>query len=308
MIYKNRKGNNKKIADGKSYPVLEDTELMVFLIATFPGKNRNNIKTLLKNKLVTVDNQIQTQFNLPLRKGQKVEIKPKKDSALQTSYSGLEILHEDRDLIIINKDTNLLTMGTNKEKQRTAYSMLSAHVKKADPKNKIYIVHRLDRQTSGLLVFAKNEHIKNQLQENWNNTIIERTYIGIVEGRFSEKKGTYKSYLFENPKSLIVHSSQNPEKGNESITHYEVLDEKRGFSLLKLNLETGRKNQIRVHMQDLKCPIVGDKKYGATTNPIRRLGLHAKVLAFIHPKTGKLVRFESDIPKEFKNLFGKLNA
>jgi 23S rRNA pseudouridine1911/1915/1917 synthase len=307
MIYKNRRGNNKKIADGRSYPVLENTELMLFLIATFPGKNRNNIKSLLKNKLVSVDNQIQTQFNLPLKKGQQVEVKPKKDSALQTNYSGMEILHEDRDLIIINKDTNLLTMGTNKEKQRTAYSMLSDHVKKADPKNKIYIVHRLDRQTSGLLVFAKNEAIKNQLQENWNNTIIERTYIGIVEGRFTDKKGTYKSFLFENPKSLIVHSSQNPEKGNESITHYEVLDEKRGFSLLKLNLETGRKNQIRVHMQDLKCPIVGDKKYGATSNPIRRLGLHAKVLAFMHPKTGKLVRFESDLPNEFKNLFGKLN-
>jgi 23S rRNA pseudouridine1911/1915/1917 synthase len=285
------------------FKVTTDTELMVFLITSMPGKNRNNIKTLLKDKFVEVDGRVQTQFNLPLKIGQTISIRPRKGSLQQTNYRGLEIIHEDKDIIVINKEAGLLTMASNKEKNKTAYATLSEHVKKSNQDNKIYIVHRLDRETSGLILFAKNEEIKTKLQDSWNDTIQERTYIAIVEGKMEEQAGTVTSFLTESEASMIVHSSQNPKKGKKAITHYKVMNFKKGFSMLKVNLETGRKNQIRVHMQDLKHPVIGDKKYGSTCSPIERLALHAQVIAFNHPVTGRLVRFESPIPKKFLGMF-----
>ncbi len=285
------------------YTVKENTELMVFLLASMPGKNRNNIKTLLRDKFVEVDQKVQTQYNFPLHTGQVVSIRPKKGTLQQSSYQGLEIIHEDADIIIINKEAGLLTMASSKEKSKTAYATLSAHVKKANSENKIFIVHRLDRETSGLLLFAKNEEMKTKLQENWNDTIQERTYIALVEGKVEQKEGTITSYLIESEKSMLVHSSQDPKKGKKAITHYKLMNYKKGLSLLQVNLETGRKNQIRVHMQDLGHPVVGDKKYGSTISPIGRLGLHAQVLAFTHPKNGKLVRYESPIPKKILAVF-----
>ena len=271
----------------EGFKVTIDTELMVFLITTLPGKNRNNIKTLLRDKFVEVDGRVQTQFNLPLKIGQTVSIRPRKGSVQQTN----------------NKEGGLLTMASNKEKNKTAFATLSEHVKKANKDNKIYIVHRLDRETSGLILFAKNEDIKTKLQESWNETIQERTYIAIVEGKMEEQEGTITSYLTESEASMIVHSSQNPKKGKKAITHFKVMNFKKGFSMLKVNLETGRKNQIRVHMQDLKHPVIGDKKYGSTCSPIERLALHAQVIAFNHPITGRLMRYESSIPKKFLGMF-----
>lgn len=304
MKFKSKRPNNKPISSKfEGYTVKSDTELMLFLIASMPGKNRNNIKTLLRDKYVEVDGKVQTQFNFPLKEGQKVSIRPRKGTLQQTQYRGLEIVFEDKDIIVINKEAGLLTMASNKEKNKTAYFTLSEHVKKANKDNKIYIVHRLDRETSGLILFAKSEEVKTKLQESWNDTIQERTYIAIVEGKLEQKEGTITSYLTESEKSLLVHSSQDPKKGKKAITQYKVINYKRGFSLLKVNLETGRKNQIRVHMQDLKHPVIGDKKYGATTSPIDRLGLHAQVIAFNHPYSGKLVRFESAIPKKFLSMF-----
>ncbi len=170
------------------------------------------------------------------------------------------------------------------------------------PENKIFIVHRLDRETSGLLLFAKNEKIKQQIQETWETTIAERTYIAVVEGRVEPPQGTITSWLKESS-ALIVYSHHSSQLGKKAITHYKKLRDNGTFSLLQLNLATGRKHQIRVHMQDINHPIIGDDKYGASENPIRRLGLHAQVLAFTHPKTGKLCRFETAIPGKFLRLF-----
>jgi len=279
------------------FTVQEPSELMLFLISQFPGKSRNNIKSFLSKKLVQVNGTVQSMFNLPLTPGQTVTVgaaAPKQEM----SIPGLKIVFEDKDLIVIHKPTGLLTMGSDKERNRTAYAYLSTYVKKESEKNRVFIVHRLDRETSGLLVFAKSEKIKNKLQENWNDTIIERTYVALVEGNVRKDKDTVRSFLRES-KALIVHSSQNPTYGQEAITHYEVIHRKAGSTLLKINLETGRKNQIRVHMQDIGHPVVGDKKYGAKTSPIGRLGLHAKVLAFKHPTTGEIVRFDTEIPVKF---------
>lgn len=278
--------------------VKEPTELMAFLIQSFPAKSRDNIKSLLKNKLVSIDGLAKSQFNLPLTKGQVVVV-GKKAPVTERTIPGLKIVHEDDAILVIEKPAGLLTMGSAKERSRTAYSYLFDYVRKADEKNRVFIVHRLDRETSGLLVFAKSERIKLKLQKNWNDTILERTYMALVEGCVLKSAGKIESYLRES-KALIVHSSQNETYGQHAVTHYEVVEKNKSVSLLKLQLETGRKNQIRVHMQDIKHPVVGDKKYGAKTNSIGRLALHAHTLCFHHPVTNEVVKFVSKTPKEFK--------
>lgn len=277
--------------------VAEPAELMAFLIANLPHKNRNNIKSLLSNKQILIDGKVYTQFNHPLRPGQEVTVAANRAPEI-TQYRGLTILHEDQNLIVINKQSGLLSMATNKERDRTAYGILSDYVKKENPKNKIFIIHRLDRETSGVMMFARSEKVQRLMQESWNDTIKERTYVALVEGVPQPPKGTVTSYLKES-KALIVYSSQNPDNGQLSITNYTVLKSTADYALLELELETGRKNQIRVHMQDIGHPIAGDSKYGAATNPIGRLGLHAEVLAFEHPITGEAMKFDAPVPKTF---------
>ncbi len=278
----------------------EDT-LLAFLLAKLPQKSRTIVKAVLKERHIFVEGKPVTQFDHPLRPGQSVEVRWDPAAAHKPGQE-LKIIHEDEDLIVIDKPSGLLTVATDKEKRKTAYAMLSAYVKTQDPQNKIFIVHRLDRETSGLLLFAKNEKIKQQIQETWETTIAERTYIAVVEGQVEPPQGTITSWLKESS-ALIVYSHQSSQLGKKAITHYKKLRDNGTFSLLQLNLATGRKHQIRVHMQDIKHPIIGDDKYGAGQNPIRRLGLHAQVLAFTHPKTGKLCRFETAIPGKFLRLF-----
>ncbi|GAB3886394.1 RluA family pseudouridine synthase [Spirosoma agri] len=280
--------------------VVEPAQLMDFLVVNLPHKNRNNIKSLLRNKQILVDGKVYTQFNHPLRAGQTVLVAANR-APETTQYRGLTLLFEDEHLIVINKQAGLLSMATNKERDRTAYSILSDYIKKEDPKNKIFIIHRLDRETSGVMMFAKSERVQKLMQESWNATTKERTYVALVEGVPEPPKGTITSYLRES-KALIVYSSQNPDNGYLSVTNYAVARATPHFALLELELETGRKNQIRVHMQDIGHPIVGDTKYGATSDPIGRLGLHAEVLAFEHPITGEPLRFEAPIPKSFTSV------
>ena len=281
--------------------VEKDAELLIFLLEKMPHKSRNDVKVLLRDKHVFVENKVISQFNQPIKTGQKVEIrweKPPEEQRLR----GLKIIFEDQYLIVIEKEAGVLSMATEKQKENTAYSVLSEYVKKADPANRIFIVHRLDKDTSGIMMYAKSEKIQKALQESWNDNILERTYIAVVEGKVEKPIGKLISYLVES-KALIMYSSQNPEFGQKAITYYETINANKRFSLLQVNLETGRKNQIRVHMQDLGHPIIGDAKYGATTNPIKRLGLHAQILAFKHPVSKETMRFETEIPKVFLGLF-----
>jgi 23S rRNA pseudouridine1911/1915/1917 synthase len=280
--------------------VKEEQELMPFLIANLNQKSRDNIKSLLRNRQVAVCGRAVTQYNFVLKPGDEVSVNWNRIPE-EKHYKGLKIVFEDRDLIVIDKGAGMLSVATDDEKQMTAYRILSNHVKEKDSLNKIWVVHRLDRDTSGLMLFAKSEEVKILLQKDWNDTIIERTYVAIVEGIVEDESGTIESYLFESS-ALIVHSSQNPEKGQKAITHYKKIKSNTYYSQLELNLETGRKNQIRVHMKDIGHCIVGDRKYGAAPSPIRRLALHAKVLSFIHPVSGKKMRFESNIPAKFKHL------
>ncbi len=213
----------------------------------------------------------------------------------------MEIVFEDAHLVVIEKRAGLLTMATDLEKEKTAYSFLSEHVKHADSRNKIFIVHRLDRETSGLMMFAKSAVVQKALQDDWQEAVLERIYVAVVEGRVEKAEGTVTSWLTES-RSLVMRSSPTANEGQKAVTHYRVLHKSAKFSLVEFRLETGRKNQIRVHAQVLGHSIVGDEKYGAKENPIRRLALHAKVLTFKHPVTGKELRFESKVPEEFLRL------
>jgi 23S rRNA pseudouridine1911/1915/1917 synthase len=292
---------SKKTMKIDTFTVEKKDTLLACLLISLPHKSRNVLKAVLRDGQVMVDGTPVSQFDQGLRPGQRIEVRWDKKTPQQQPL-GLNIVYEDQELIIINKPAGLLTIATDKEKRKTAYAVLSNYVKQEDPENKIFVIHRLDRETSGLLMFAKNETIKVQIQENWTTTIDERTYIGVVEGEVQQQEGTIVSWLKES-KAFIVYSSQNPQHGQKAVTHYKKIKGNNTFSLLQINLETGRKHQIRVHMQDIKHPIIGDSKYGSTQSPIRRMGLHAQVLAFTHPKTGKACRFETEIPRKFLQLF-----
>lgn len=212
----------------------------------------------------------------------------------------LTILYEDKELLVLDKPAKVLTVGTDKEKMRTLFYEASMYVKKQHPKNKIFIVHRLDRDTSGIVVFAKKEPFKHFLQEHWDECASLREYYAVVEGRVSPKRGRLVSYLKENSQ-FHVYSTTDKKLGKKAITNYEVIQQTNHYSLLKIQIETGRKNQIRVQLKDIGHPIIGDKKYGATKNPIGRLGLVAQCLKLrIY---GKEYVFETKIPKEFLNIF-----
>lgn len=292
-----------KADKSKSYPVTEPMELLPFLIKNISGAGRNVVKSILAHGQVSVSGKPTTAYNFPLQPGQTVTVgrdRPQDKIPLE----GLTIMFEDEHIIVIKKEAGLLSISSDAapEHEITAYRQLMAHVRQENTKNRIFVVHRLDRDTSGVMMFAKSEAVQQQLQNSWQDTVQERIYVALVEGAVKKEKGTVTSWLKES-KTLKMYSSSYPNDGQHAITHYKVLRSNKNFSLLEVNLETGRKNQIRVHMEDIGHPVVGDKKYGARTRIIGRLGLHARVLAFTHPVTGKLVRFETDIPKLFLKPF-----
>lgn len=211
---------------------------------------------------------------------------------------GLLILHEDKDLIVVDKAPGLLTMATDRESEQTAYYRLTDYVRKGNPKSRerVYIVHRLDREVSGILIFARNIEVKKALQAQWPE--VQKHYLALVKGIPAKPEGVFQSYLVEEGVHR-VHSTKDPTRGKLSETAYTILDHARGVTLLDINLLSGRKHQIRVHLSENGLPILGDKKYGGTGGGARRLALHAKSLTFIHPRTGEPHTFETRIPHLF---------
>lgn len=275
----------------------EKTELLPFLLEKI-DRGRNYVKGVLKRGQVVVDGKTETAHNVVLLPNQQVDIL--KEAPIDHQLSGIDILFEDDDLIVINKASGLLTIASKPhDKQRTAYRELTAYVKLNNPRARIYIVHRLDRDTSGVLVFAKNEQTKHALQNNWHDEVKERSYLALIEGKMNKSQDTITSWLKET-KTHQVYVSPNPHDAKKAILHYSVLETSNQYSLLKINLDTGRKNQIRVQLASIDHPVVGDKRYGAKGNPIGRLGLHAFGLSFKHPTTKKVMRFEAPIPTKLK--------
>lgn len=300
--YKRLKGNRKNVVMLKieRFKAENDGELLDFIMSKFPDRSRNKLKSWIKHKNVEVNNKPETNPFFKILSGDKIEVYPGRVFEGR-ELKGISIVYEDDSLIVIYKPTGLLSVSANKP-SATAYSLLSEHIKAQDPKNRIFIVHRLDRETSGLMMFARNENVQRILQDNWKEMVFERKYIAVNSGVLNRPEGTVTSYLVEN-KAMTVYSTNEPDKGQLAITHYKTLKRRKPYTLMEIVLETGRKNQIRVHMSDLGHPIIGDKKYGSADNPFNRIGLHAWILGFTHPVTGEKMRFESDIPAEFLSLF-----
>ena len=283
-----------------SYTVSEATTLLPFLLVHIKGKSRNNVKSLLSRKLVTVDGRPTSQFDTPLAPGQVVTI-----LSVPAPKSGalpFPLLYEDEHLIVVNKPAKLLSVATDKEKTRTAYHIVTDYVKSQHIDNRIYVLHRLDRDTSGVLMFARDLETKELFQTKWNEIITRRGYRALVEGTPQPDRDTIRSYLVETRTHMIFSGAPGP-GAKEAVTNYQVLKSGGGYSLLDISIDTGRKNQIRVHMKELGCPIAGDKQYGAHTNPIGRLCLHANELSFVHPATGLPITFTAKTPRDFNRVF-----
>ena len=294
MIYTKEHGaDSMKVT--ASYRVETAGPLLAFLLAHVKGQSRNSVKHLLSRGQVLVDNMPQTQFDCPLLPGQTVSLLPQAAQPLP-----FPILYEDGELIAIDKPAGLLSVGTEKEKSRTAYRLVSDHLKDRDGLPHLFVVHRLDRDTSGVLIFAKNQELKNSLQEHWNSLVRERLYLALVQGDTLAPEGIFRSTLTET-KTHLVHSTHR--EGREAVTCYRVLDRRKGKSLLLLSLKTGRKNQIRVQLSEAGHPVLGDRTYGTAPDPLGRLALHACRLTLTAPHTGKLLSFSAPVPREFCRLF-----
>lgn len=292
--------SHRRPAKEYTYHVDNDCMLLDFLLATLKDKSRTTVKSYLAHRQVAINGMPTTQFNTPLHRGDRITIN------FTTGYKmfrhrRLRIIFEDEYLVVIDKGYGLLSMATKNEKTETAYRIISDYVKTNDPEGHIFIVHRLDRDTSGVMLFAKRQRIQEVLQRNWNEAVIERKYMAVVEGALSPEEGEVKSYLKENA-AMQVYSTKNPEEGQLAITRYKTVAGNGRFSLVEVQLETGRKNQIRVHMHDMGHPIIGDRKYGSNCNPIGRVALHAASLRFKHPITGQTLHFESNLPEKFEYI------
>lgn len=277
----------------EKYIVKENEILIEFLKKMFSNLSKNSVKSLLHNEKVFVNGNMTTKYNYELNVGDVVEIREK-------VAKNIDIIYEDKDIIVINKPSGLLTVATEKEKNKTAYHLVMEYLKKKNKNNRIFIIHRLDKDTSGIIMFAKNERAKHLYQDNWNDIVKKRCYYAVIAGKMENKEGTIKSYLKEN--GNMVYSVKD-RSGKLAITEYKVLKERKNISLLDINLKTGRKNQIRVHMKENKTPILGDLKYGEKSKLINRLALHAYKLELVNPVTKKLLTFEINMPNEFKMLF-----
>lgn len=283
----------------KEYIVDEEMILIDYLRKTMTKLSKNNIKSLLSKDMVLVNNTVQSRYDYVVKKGDKIVIRETKIK-VNGYQKDINIIYEDEDLIAINKPAGLLTIATSKEKEYTLYHFASNYVKEKNKNNKIFIIHRLDRETSGIVIFAKNQKAKNLFQNNWDKNIIERRYYAIVEGTLDKKEGTIKSYLTENNEYMVY--STNSKEGKLAITDYNVIKENNKYSLLDINIKTGRKNQIRVHMKENGTIIVGDKKYGSKNNTINRMALHAYKLVLIDPRTRKKITFKTNMPTIFNKL------
>lgn len=275
--------------------VNKNSELLEFLYERL-DMPKKRVKQYLVHGAVYVNEERVTQYNYPLVAGQKITIDTNSKHLKNFPFS---IIFEDDHLLVVNKPSGLLTIATEKEKERTLYHIVRDYVLSKNPHGRIFIVHRLDKDTSGIVLFAKDEKTKNQLQENWNEYVSLREYTAIVSGHPKEESGQIVQYLKETKTNLVYVSRH--EDGKKAITNYSVLKSNEKYSMLKVTIETGRRNQIRVAFASKKMPIVGDKKYG-DKNKVSRMYLHANRLRLYYPVIKKEILFETPIPNEFKKL------
>lgn len=279
----------------------ESIGLLVFLQKELAEMPRTRLKSMLRYGHIMIGGNNKLRHDTEVTPGTEVQINMTRPF-ITFSHPRMQMVYEDEYIMVVNKGYGLLSMGTPSAKRDvTAYGLLKDYVKRIHPLNKVFIVHRLDRGTSGLMMFAKTMEAKDAMQHNWNNMVLERRYVAVVEGLPENDEGVVRSYLSQT-EEYEMYSTQDADKGQLAVTRYKVLERGNGCSLVEFSLDTGRKNQIRVHAHDLGHPIVGDRKYGALTSPINRIALHARTLRFVHPVTRKDMRFELPVPSRFTAL------
>ncbi|MEG1543282.1 MAG: RluA family pseudouridine synthase [Tannerellaceae bacterium] len=297
--------DSQKAPKARQVTVKESNTLLPFLFELLHEQSKSSVKMLLSKGQIAVNGKVTSLFSQTLVPEDVVTISYEKGK-IEFNHPLLKIVWEDNDLIVVDKRSGLLSMATDRVKEKTAYHLLSEYVKKSDPHNRIFILHRLDRDTSGLMMFSKNRTAQQELQTNWNDMITDRSYVAVVEGRPQLDNDLIVSTLTENASMKVYVTATGG--GQEAITRYKLIRTNERYSLLELTLETGRKNQIRAQMESIGNPIAGDAKYGARTNPAGRLALHARRLCFIHPTTREEMRFETSVPPSFNALVKEIKT
>ncbi len=278
--------------------------LKAFILSAWPDLSGNRVNGLLHRGQVKLRGEVTTQFDAPVNEGDAVAINFTRPYTV-LRHPRLQLVYEDEYVVVVNKGYGLLSVSRGAAKpETTAYNIVKNYLKECDSRQKVFIVHRLDRDTSGLMMFAKTPEAKETMQHNWNNMVLERKYVAVVEGNVENDEGVIRSYLGETS-AHEVFSTQDPQQGKLAVTRYKVLARGQGRSLVEYSLDTGRKNQIRVHSRELGHPIVGDRRYGASQSPIGRLCLHARTLRFVHPQSRNDMNFQLPVPAKFLKLVGK---
>ncbi len=292
--YKNHENDYLHIMVKAEQPLLE------FLLENVPKLSKTKIKATLQGRGIKVNGKTVTQFNFPLEIGMKVSVsKSKRNDVFKSRY--VNIIYEDRYIIVVEKEIGILSMAAG-HKSLNVKAVLDDYLKKSHQKCTSHVVHRLDRDTSGLMVYAKDMETEQILEHNWHEIVYDRRYVAVVSGEMEEDGGTIANWLKED-RGYVTYSSPVDNGGKYAVTHFHTLARTTEHSLVEFSLETGRKNQIRVHCADMGHPICGDEKYGNGDDPLHRLCLHAYVLCLEHPVTGERLEFSTMIPAAFSSLF-----
>ena len=268
------------------------------LAALFPDSSRTTLRQMLQHGRVRVNSEVEKDAKRDVDDDDIVDVAAK--SITFALPPGLALLHEDDDVLVVLKSNGLLTVATERERESTAQAFLNDYLKQKG-EGRVHVVHRLDRETSGVLVFAKNFEAREALKEQFAAHSVDRVYIAIIEGSLDKPRGTFRSNLIER-KDLRMQSVTAHPNAKLAVTHYRTIESNSRWSMIEVRLETGRKNQIRAHLSEAGHAVIGDQLYGSTKNPIDRLGLHAKILGFTHPSTGERLTFTAPIPKSFREL------
>ncbi len=281
--------------------IKEDGTLLATAAALLPDHKPTKLKSMLRHNQLAVNGVPTTKFDQPVSAGDQLWVNF--DRSFQVfSHPRIKLIFEVNDIIVVDKGYGVLSTAAGKPSDDTVYNIVKKYARGFSDKANIYVVHRLDRDTSGLMLLTRTKQARDKLINNWNNMVVERKYIAVVEGKVEQKEGTVKSFLAENPDTYEMYSTDDKKIGRLAVTRYRVIKQGSRFAMVELEIKTGRKNQIRVHMHDLGNPVSGDRKYGGHPSPINRIALHATTLTIVHPITGKAVTFTSPIPENFNKM------